>query len=587
MYTVIKNLQILIALLKKHGISHLVISPGSRMKDFAFSVEADPFFTCYSVVDERSAAYFALGLAQELDRPVGIVCTSSTATCNYLPGITEAFYQGVPLVVMTGDRDPYYLGQMEDQMIQQIGMYDRVVKKSVNLPIVNNDEDFWYCGRLVNEALLELDHRGCGPVHINVPILYHSQPLTVKELPEVNCIKQISLWEDAQLLQEKVQELQKAQRILVVAGQNTKLENTEQLELFFKKFNCIIYAESMANLNMEGAVNLAVLFHTLSKNVFDDLIPDIVISFGGNTVSLLKSMLRSKYKQFTHWLIDNQGDVIDAFKNLTTIFEGTIDRFLDYFVSNVESETRNNEIYYHNWMEKYNQVIIPELPFSNVFVIQYFLQRIPENSILHLSILNSIRITQFFKLPPNTKVYANIGTDGIDGCMSTYLGQAFVSKRLSFLIVGDLSFFYDMNSIRIRHIKNNVRILLINNGGGGEFYIGSRPNTLDLHIAARHKQNAKEWVESVGFKYQSARTAEDFLSQINKFLAVDSDSPMLFEIFTDMETDADTVDLVYNFNKSILNKGDIAFKIKDKVRSVIGNDNYMELKNNIKGILKK
>jgi 2-succinyl-5-enolpyruvyl-6-hydroxy-3-cyclohexene-1-carboxylate synthase len=182
MYTVIKNLQILMALLKKHNISHLVISLGARMKDFAFSVENDPYFTCYSVVDERSAAYFAMGIAQELGRPVGIVCTSSTTTCNYLPGITESFYQGVPLVVMTGDRDPYYLGQMEYQMIRQVNMYDRVVKKSVNLPVVNNDEDFWYCERLINEALLELNHRGCGPVHINVPILQHGQPLTVKEL---------------------------------------------------------------------------------------------------------------------------------------------------------------------------------------------------------------------------------------------------------------------------------------------------------------------------------------------------------------------------------------------------------------------
>jgi 2-succinyl-5-enolpyruvyl-6-hydroxy-3-cyclohexene-1-carboxylate synthase len=588
MYTIIKNLQILIALLKEHGISHLVISPGSRMKDFAFSVESDPFFTCYSVVDERSAAYFALGLAQELDRSVGIVCTSSTATCNYLPGITEAFYQGVPLVVMTGDKDPCYLGQMEDQMIQQIGIYDRVVRKSVTLPVVNNDEDFWYCERLINEVLLELNHRGCGPVHINVPIIQHSQALTVNKLPEVNCIKRISLLEDTQLLQNKVLELEKSQKILIIAGQNSAAHAKEiepYIQIFFEQFNCVIHTEHMANLRLPGTLNCTFVGNMINSKTFDELLPDIIISFGGNIgVYGLKGMLREK--KINHWLINENGNVIDAFKNLTTVFECTPAQFFAYFTEQGDAGIKSGKTYYNSWNNIYKQISIPELPYSNVFVIQYFLSLMPENSLLHLSILNSIRISHFFELPLNTHVYANIGTDGIDGCMSTFLGQANISDRLSFLIIGDLSFFYDMSAIRIRHIKNNVRILLINNGGGGEFYIGPRPATLDAHIAAKHNTNAQGWIESVGFTYISAQNKEDYMSCLGQFVKPESDRPIVFEVFTDMKTDADTVQSVYDTNRSSLNKGMLE-TFKGMVHAAIGHDGYTWLRNMITPLLRK
>ena len=168
MYTELKTYQYIIALLKEYGIKHCVLSAGSRNVPFVHSIEEDPYFHCYSVVDERSAGYFALGIAQELNEPVVISCTSSTATCNYWPPVAEAFYQGVPLVVLTSDRDPEMLGQWEDQMIDQVGMYDRHVRKSVNLPIINNYDDEIYCQRLINEALLELNHHGTGPVHINI-----------------------------------------------------------------------------------------------------------------------------------------------------------------------------------------------------------------------------------------------------------------------------------------------------------------------------------------------------------------------------------------------------------------------------------
>ena len=186
MYTELKNYQIIIAMLKKYGIRHLVLSAGSRNVPFVHSVESDPFFKCYSVVDERSAGYFAIGLAQELNEPVLISCTASTASCNYYPPVAEAFYQNVPLVILTSDRNPEMMGQREDQMINQVGMFDRHVRKSVNLPLINNKSNENYCERLLNEALLELNHNGTsGPVHINVPMDSYNRTFNVKVLPDV------------------------------------------------------------------------------------------------------------------------------------------------------------------------------------------------------------------------------------------------------------------------------------------------------------------------------------------------------------------------------------------------------------------
>jgi 2-succinyl-5-enolpyruvyl-6-hydroxy-3-cyclohexene-1-carboxylate synthase len=252
----------------------------------------------------------------------------------------------------------------------------------------------------------------------------------------------------------------------------------------------------------------------------------------------------------------------------------------------VNEEVKNNKMYYNTWLSIYQQIKIPSLPWSNAFVIQQFLQRMPENTLLHLSILNSIRISHFFELPANTNIYANIGTDGIDGTMSSFLGQAFVTNRLSFLIIGDLSFLYDMNSIRIRHVKNNVRILLINNYGGGEFHLAPHPETIDRHIAAEHNISAKGWIEQAGFSYLSAKSKDEYVSNLSKFMAVKSECPIIFEVFTDMKNDAESVNNVIKLNWTLLNKN-MTDTLKQTARSILGEDGYSTVKNTVKKILKK
>lgn len=239
MYTDLKSYQLIISLLKQYGITHCVLSAGSRNVPFVHSIEEDPEFHCYSVVDERSAGYFALGLAQELNEPVVISCTSSTATCNYWPPVAEAFYQGVPIVVLTSDRDPAMLGQWEDQMIDQVGMYDRHVRKSVNLPIINSRDDEIYCQRLINEALLELNHHGTGPVHINIPSKTYNNSFPLKELPKAQKINRIGMEDSKTVWEEKIEKLKSAKRILVTCGQNScvskKLNNEGGSEFYFNK----------------------------------------------------------------------------------------------------------------------------------------------------------------------------------------------------------------------------------------------------------------------------------------------------------------------------------------------------------------
>ena len=282
MYTDLKSYQIIISLLKQYGITHCVLSAGSRNVPFVHSIEEDPEFHCYSVVDERSAGYFALGLAQELNEPVVISCTSSTATCNYWPPVAEAFYQGVPIVVLTSDRDPQMLGQWEDQMIDQVGMYDRHVRKSVNLPIINNKDDEVYCERLVNEALLELNHRGTGPVHINVPSKTYNNSFPVKELPTAKKINRIERSNSNVEWEEKINKLKSAKKILVTCGQKSFVSDELNIELenFFKNYNSVISLDYMSNLNIKEGINTTVCMdgRYITKKKVQELMPDIIIS---------------------------------------------------------------------------------------------------------------------------------------------------------------------------------------------------------------------------------------------------------------------------------------------------------------------
>ena len=559
MYTSLKNYQIIISLLKLNNIRHLVLSAGTRNIPFVQSVENDPFFICYSVVDERSAAYMALGLSLRLNEPVVISCTSSTATCNYFPAIAEAYHQGGQLIVLTSDRNPALLGQREDQMINQVNMYGHFVKKAVNLPIVNTDEDFWYCERLVNEAIMATYIHGKGPVQINIPMLSYSTRCTMKECQTARKITYYNIESSEKSWNECVMALQSKRRIMLICGQMnyTSKELNKLISVFSSCYNAVILAEYMSNVEYEDAINPFLPFdtHVISNDTFEQYVPDLVISIGGNVMSGIKSLLRNKAGRFEHWGIEESGKVVDMYKSLTKLFECSPEYFLRYFVKGCMQSRKHNDEYLQSIKKYIEGIKIPHVYYSNNSAIANLVKRIPDGSLLHLSINNSIRLVNYFGLPNRSiKVYANIGTHGIDGCLSSFIGQALTTEKLSFLIIGDLSFFYDMGAMRIKHMPKTARILMINNYGGGEFHYSTTLHndpTMDLHTSAAHSNIAEGWVKSVGFEYIPVHEGDDYGKVLDTFLDANREYPIFIEFFSDMETDATITHLIENNNKTM------------------------------------
>jgi 2-succinyl-5-enolpyruvyl-6-hydroxy-3-cyclohexene-1-carboxylate synthase len=573
MYSNYKSIQILLSLLKQYNVKHIVTSPGGSNTPIVHSIENDHYFKTYSVVDERSAVYFGIGISQMLNEPVACLCTSGTAVSNYLPGMTEAYYQNVPIIALTADKNPYFTGQLEIQKTEQRNIFGEVSKKSVDLPLCKTPDEEWYCARLIKEALLASSHHGKGPVHINIPIVGSYANYDLKELPNiapitvVNCENTIEQWKTY------IPVLEASKKILIVVGQNIVFteEDKTNIEIFFEKFNCVISVEHLSNLDCKGAVSTYPVTET-GNSKEPDLVPDLVISMGNNLSNYgMKPFLRRNNSFFQHFSIDEGGRVRDVYKSLTTIFECTPSYFFKYFAENTP-EYSNDKNYYKAWKNELEKIVLPEFEFSNFYVAEKLAAIIPENSILHLAILNSTRIMQFFKLASGVRVHSNVGALGIDGCLSTFMGHAAVTNELAFLVIGDLSFFYDMNAAGIKHLNKNVRIVLLNNGGGSEFQFFLNKKdipTLNENICAEHTKKAKGWIESLGYDYYSATNKNEVNDVFSSFIE-DSNNPKFIEVFTTMESDAEITHHFYDStkeNKSTLQEiKTLAFKVKRKLK---------------------
>lgn len=587
MYSEIKNVQILISLLKENGIKRVVLSPGGSDIPIIHSLECDSFFECHSVVDERSAAYYALGLSQETSETVACVCTSGTAICNYLPGITEAYYQNTPLVAITCDKNPYFQGQLETQKIEQTKAFNGVVKMCVDLPLIKSADDEWLCNRLINEALLEVNHHGSGPVQINIPVLGDTSSYISGALPKERIINRINQPINEDTWNNYMLELTKKKRIMVVVGQNINfsIQMEKDMSDFFAKFNCIFAVEHLSNLNCEGKIYTYPITEMGGLN--EELIPDLVISIGNNLSSYqLKPFLRKNYQKMENWLIDPSGKVRDAYKSLTKIFECSIEQFFREIIK-IPTKTKNDGNYYNAWNKYLAMVKIPQLPFSSMLVAEKLSKNLPEKAILHLAILNSTRLMQFFEIPHNVRVYSNVGALGIDGCMATFAGQAASTEEKAYLLIGDLSFFYGMNAAALKSIKNNVRIILLNNGGGSEFHFFMGKEvipTIDQFICAKHGCKAEGWIKSLGYDYYSVKNEEELDFVIN-LMKEDSNNPIFVEVFTDMEDDAKKINKIYKdntYNFSI-NYGGLT-GLKNAVISKLSKEQEKKIKKIVKKI---
>ncbi|MCM1167304.1 MAG: 2-succinyl-5-enolpyruvyl-6-hydroxy-3-cyclohexene-1-carboxylic-acid synthase, partial [Ruminococcus sp.] len=454
------KIRILATLLHNYGVRHIVLSPGGRdvplIRMFEYN---ENMFTLHSVTDERSAAYFALGIAAQIKNPVACVCTSGTAASNYLPAVTEAYYTGMPLIVITADRRQIYLNHGEDQTIPQKHIYDGVIKKSVTLPEDSGYMAEYQTRRDISDCILEATHNGFGPVHINISIDNIAVGSNVPReywglLPYIHPhIMRVSANDDDSEMMRWVNELLKSRKILVVYGQNPPPtdEQKRYIEAFASKFNCVIVTDFISNLDCAYSLKPYNMLNAISQQEFNaQLSPDILVTVGGKRLmnDPLTYKIRGGAKNIRHWSVTPDGRVKDFYFRLTSVIETSQDYFFRWF-SDHAGDVRNNGVYYDAWKNLTAKYNAPEIKRFNAHYVQSrFIPAVPANSILHLGVGQSFYDSRRYTLNESVEVFCNMGTNGIDGCTSAFMGQCSVVKdKLCFLLVGDLSFFYDMNSI--------------------------------------------------------------------------------------------------------------------------------------------
>lgn len=573
MYSNNKLIQQLVYLLKINNIRKIVVSPGSRHFPLSHSMENDSFFEMYSVVDERSAAFFALGLIQESDEPVAICCSSGTSVVNYGSAVSEAFYQKLPLLLLTADRVPELLGQMEDQMIKQDDVFRKFIKYHGQLPLLKTELDEWYANRIINEALIELNHHGRGPVHINYPIFEHrTDTFETETLPK---FRKISLY-DAQTSNDDWSSLRKkieGKKVMIVCGQSvpfTKRLN-DALDLFCKNFSCVIITDRISNcVHSHAITNAFVVLKALSVKEQEDMAPEVIISLGGNIVfnSEIKDYVKRNAANALQWQVGPESKVCDTFRKLKDVFEMNEYMFFEKISENLLSNSNN--AYFEAWSQISETVVEPQVDYSQLNAIGQLINNLPENSVLQLANSNAIRMAHLFRINSSVKCFCNRGVNGIDGSMSTAVGYAAKSDKPVFLIIGDLSFFYDMNALWNRHLSPNIRILLVNNQGGAVMHLPFKNDmgaVLTKHTSAGHATTAKGWVESVGVSYLSATNAAELKYGVDKLVDLSVKGPILLEVFTVKDDDA----AVYKKFMSEINRVTLTDKAMQKAGRLLKN----------------
>lgn len=521
-YSNIDNIEIVVKLLKENNISDLVISPGGTNIPVIKAVQDDEFFNCYSVVDERSAAYVAIGMYLQNKKPVAIICTSAQATRNYVPGLTEAFYKRVPILAITMEKHPRFKYQEYMQAPDQTSLPNDCVKKSFELPYVSDINDYYFSMRVANEAMIELFRNGLGPVQLCIPWL--DFPLAERK-PTVRAVKSMRV-------EDLTNEDLTNKKILLIIGEHVRFtkEEREAIDIFCEKTNCVVYKNHLSNFQNDYTVEANLFLLTASEAEIDNIKPDIIISVGGQSgdYPFYLTFSKNTLTNIEHWRLCDDGKIVDTYDKLTRVYQCNM---IDFFES-VYSTCEN-----HSFLKLWRMYISQkstnyDVPFSNISIAQFLHDKLPKNSIVQFSILNSLRVWNMFHLDPSIECYSNVGAFGIDGGMSTLIGQSMVTDKLSFMVIGDLAFFYDMNCLGIREVKNNVRILLINNNGGIEFKLnGEDKQDRDRYIAAAdYKGAAKGWCESCGFDYYAAHDMNDFKSYINTFVS-ESERPIVLEAF--------------------------------------------------------
>ena len=561
-YTDERNVQIVISLLKANGIRKIVASPGTTNITFVGSVQQDPWFEIYSSVDERSAAYIACGLSAESGEPVVLTCTGATASRNYYSGLTEAYYRKLPIVALTSHQGNYRIGHLIAQNIDRRKLPNDIVKLSVEAPIIKDANDEKMCTIEVNKALLELKHHGGGPVHINLFTNY-SKNFSVKELPPVRVIRRYTVFDTLPVFPKG--------KVAVFVGSHIKFtdKETKALDRFCATHDAVAICDHTSGYKGKYQVQSALPFAQQqydSPNKKYDLIIHVGEVSGNYSCYGVNG---SKV-----WRVNEDGELRDLWGTLTDVFEMPE----SYFFEHYSEEGKEFHAHYDECIAEIAQLHteLPELPFGNIWMAQQMSKMLPKGSELHLGILNTLRSWNFFDIPKSVGGNSNVGGFGIDGDISSLIGASLCNpNRIYIGIFGDLAFFYDMNVVGNRHVGNNVRIMLINNGRGTEFRNYAHPchafgeNADPYMAAAGHYGNKSHdlilhYAEDLGYEYITACGKEDFMEAVKRFLTPEiTDKPMLFEVFPDSKDESDALETIYNF------KVDSSKVLKDKIKNVV------------------
>lgn len=577
-YTEEKNIQMLIYLMKAHGIKKVIASPGATNVTFVASIQQDSFFEIYSVADERSAAYMACGLAAESGEPVALSCTGATASRNYIPGLTEAFYRKLPVLAITSTQRTGRIGQLCPQVIDRSTIQKDIAVMSVEIPSINDQEDEWSCNIKLNTALLALTYRGGGPVHINLTTNY-SNKFDVKELPDFRVIHRI-LPDDSfpQITAQKV-------GIFVGAHRVWSQQLTNAVDSFCEKYNGVVFYDHTSNYNGKYGVQFNLVTGQ-RKHFFESKKVELLIDMGE-----MSGAYMGLYPEEV-WRVNPDGQIRDTWKKITNIFDMEEVTFFKRYAEGKNYVTKNTS-YYEECKNDYLLLHekMPDLPFSNEWIAKVTAPKLPENCVLHLAILNTLRSWNFFETPKSVSCFCNTGGFGIDGIVSTFVGAALADPtKLYFCVVGDLAFFYDLNAIANHNILNNLRILLINNGCGAEFknynhfaaQFGDDANQFIAamgHYGQQSPELVKNYALNLGFEYMSASNKETYLEKYEHFLCPELlDKPILFEVFTNYHDESEAlcrINHIVDDNPPVPTTIEV---VKNKAKEILGDRNVEAIK---------
>lgn len=555
---ILQQIQELVSLCAAHGIKEAIISPGSRSASISIAFEHHPEVNVRVISDERAAAFIGMGIAQQSQVPVALVCTSGSAAYNYAPAVAEAYYQEIPLLVITADRPPEWVDQYDGQTIKQTNIYGGHVKRSFDLPPEQNHEDVqWHNNRMINEALIECRQAPLGPVHLNVPIREPFYPLagerysfltpraihfpsTKKSLSDQDWQRLTAEWNDAN------------KRMLVV-GQNLPDSALTKVLSSFSEDEIIILNEITGNQHgLSNALSKQDLFLNQQSELES---PDLLITLGNSFISKnLKIFLRN-HPATNHWHIREGFRLNDSLKQLSSTIDMRSSDFLRELSVRISSRP-NATTFNESWREKNSNVQQRSLEFlqkadlSELKAYQICLKALPQNSLLHLSNSMAVRYANFLGIDdPTIDLFCNRGTSGIDGSNSTAVGASLASDKIVTLITGDMAFFYDRNAFWHNENLGRLRIIVMNNAGGGIFGMIKGPRNQASYPKLFHTEQglkAQHLSEEFGFSYSACQTTNELEKALEDFFTP-SENAKIIEVFSEAEFNEEQLKAFKNY----------------------------------------